>query len=311
MDDALSNILDQCLVRLADGATVEQCLADYPGRQAELEPTLQMAMRLRALPRPAMPASTRASLETQMLALAEARRAATPSTPAPQAAPRERGLDAILAGVLRRLGYGGPLGQPWLRLTAVAIALVLVLGLGTGALAAARAIVNAIQPQPTAVPTSIPTPTPPALALIALDGPIEQIAQEGWIVGGTTVILTSTTSIEGTPAIGATVHVQAVAQPGGALLARRMVVEPLPTITNTPLPTSTLPPTSIPTELPSPTTTPVPVVAPAPPPPDAGDQPGDQKPQCQGQQRGRDEKKCDPKPHDDSKPPKPRKPPKK
>ena len=298
MDDGLSDILDQCLARLADGATVDECLAAYPARQAELEPPLRMAVRLCELPRPALPATARARLETQVLALAAARRAAIPATPAPQAPPSVRGLDAILAGVLRALGYRRPLSQPWLRLAGAAIAIVLALVLGAGALAAARAIVNVIRPQPTAAPTSVPTSTAPALALIALDGSIEQIAQEGWVVGGTTVVLTSTTSIEGTPALGATVHVQGVAQNGGALLARSIVVEPLPTMTSTPPPIT-------PTETPALTATPIPAIAPVPAPQDESDQPDDQKQPCQGQQRGRDEKKCDPKPHDNSKPPKP------
>jgi hypothetical protein len=299
MDDRLSDILDQCLARLAEGATVDECLAAYPALPAELEPPLRMAVRLRALPRPALPATARARLETQVLALAAARRAAIPATPASKA-PRARGLDAILAGVLRAIGYGGPLSQPWLRLAGAAIAIVLALVLGAGALAAARAIVHVIRPQPTVSPTFVPTSTAPALALIALDGPIEQIAQEGWVVGGTTVVLTSTTSIEGTPALGAMVHVHGVAQNGGALLARSIVVEPLPTIISTP------PPISMPTEIPTLTATPVPVVAPVPAAPGPSDQPDDQKQPCQGQQRGRDEKKCDPEPHNNSTPPKPK-----
>jgi len=125
------------------------------------------------------------------------------------------------------------------------------------------------------------------------------------VVAGTTVVLTSTTLIEGTPALGATVHVHGVAQNGGALLARNIVVEPLPTITSTPQPIR------MPTETPALTATLVPVVAPVPAAPDARDPPEDQKQPCQGQQRGRDEKKCDPKPHGNSKPPKPPKPPKK
>ena len=225
-------------------------------------------------------------------------RTASPATPTLQSPPR--GVDAILAGVLRALGYRGSLGQPWLRLAGAAIAIVLALALGAGALAAARAIVNAIHPQPVVAPTSVPASTAPALGLIALDGPIEQIAQEGWVVGGTTVVLTSTTAIEGTPALGAIAHVRGVAQNGGALLAQSIVVEPLPTAASTSLPTS------IPTATPVPTATPALVVAPAPAPPDTNEQPDDQKQPCQGQQRGRDQKKCEPKPHDNSKPPKPK-----
>jgi hypothetical protein len=298
MDDGFSEILEQCLVRLADGATVEECLAAYPAERVELEPALRTAGRLRELPRPALPDAARARLETQVLALAAARRTA-PAPAVPQATPRPRRAEAILAGVLRALGYGGPLSRPWLRLATAAIALVLVLVLGAGALAAARAIIEVIQPQPTVVPTSMPSATMPALTLIALDGPIERITQEGWVVGGTTVVLTSTTLIEGTPALGAPAHVRGIAQNGGALLARNIVVDPWPVITGTPAPIST------PTETPAPPATPISTVAPVPAPSDASDPPGDQQQPCQGQQRGRDEKKCDPKPHDDKKPPKP------
>jgi hypothetical protein len=296
MDDGFAEILDQCLLRLADGATVDECLAAYPVQQAELELPLRMAVRLRELPQPALPATARTNLETQVLALAAARRAARPATPAPQAPPA-RSLDALLAGVLRALGYGGPLSQPWLRLAGVAIALLLALILGAGAFAAARAILPMIQPQPIATPTSVSVPTAPAPGLVTLDGPIEQIAQEGWVVGGTTVVLTSTTVIEGAPAPGAIAHVRGIAQSGGVLLAQSIVIEPLPTPPGTPAAT------------PDPAATPIPGAAPhtSEPPDETGDQPDDQKQACQGQQRGRDDKKCDPKPHDNGKPPKPKK----
>jgi hypothetical protein len=120
-------------------------------------------------------------------------------------------------------------------------------------------------------------------------------------------VLTSTTSIEGTPALGATAHVRGVAQNGGALLARSIVVESLPMITSMPSPSSLPTEAPAPTATPASTATPVPAIAPIPAPPDAGNQPPEQKQPCQGQQRGRDDKKCDSKPHDHGKPPKPRK----
>ena len=308
MEDALPDILDQCLARLADGATVDECLAAYPAHQAELEPPLRMAARVRELPRPALPPAARASLETQMLALAGARRAAGPASPAPQALLGLLGLDAILAGLLRALGYGGPLRQPWLRLAAAAIATVLVLTLGAGTLVAARALVGLARPQPTAAPTVAPSVAPSATAppLTTIDGPIEQIAQEGWVVGGMTVVLTSTTTVEGTPVLGASAHVRGTAQEGGALLANSIVVAALPTPTSTPTSAPAPTPTSTPIFAPTPTATLEPAAAPAPAPRSTGAQPDDQKRECQGQQRGRDDKKCDPKPHEDKKPPKPK-----
>ena len=317
MEDIVPDILDQCLARLADGATVEECLSAYPERQAELELPLRMAERLRALLRPGLPPPARANLEAQMLALAGARRAASQAASAPQPR-RTLGLDAILVGVLRALGYGGPLRQPWLRLAAVAIAIMLVLMLGAGTLAAARAIVSIVRSQPTAAPTLLPSETAPPPVLITIDGPIEQIAQEGWVVGGTTVVLTSTTTIEGTPALGASAQVRGEAHQGGALLAHSIVVAALPTPTSPPAPTQT----STPTAAPAPTATlvPTPTSVPSSSSP-TEDQQGDgnakgddnQKKPCQGQQLGRDEKKCDPKPKEDKQPPKPpedKKPPK-
>ena len=315
MEEVLPDILDQCLARLADGATVDECLVAYPAQQAELELPLRMASRLRELPQPALPTATRAGLETQLLALAAARRAANPAAPASQAPALVGGMDAILAGVLRALGYGAAPRSPWLRVAAAALTLVLALAVGAGTLLAARAIVEIVRPKPTPIPTAVPTSTAPPLAQITIDGPIEQIAQEGWVVGGTTVVLTSTTVIEGTPALGATAHVRASILNGGGWLAQSIVVEAPPTPTSTPTPTQTV----TPTEAPAPTTAPVPDPAPAAAPsqPSPGrNQGGDngnadendrQKQPCQGQQRGRDEKKCDTKPHDDKKPPKPHK----
>jgi hypothetical protein len=302
MDDLLPDILDQCLARLADGATVDECLAAYPAQQAELELPLRTAARVRELPRPALPAATQAGLETQLLALAAARRAAKPVVSAPQAPQPARTLDAILVGILRALGYAGSPRQPWLRLAGAAIAVVLALVLGAGALAAARGIASLLRPlpAPTATPSPVAPPTP-----IVIDGPIDQIAQEGWVVGGVSVVVSSTTSIEGLPAVGAIAHVRGVAQANAGLLAQSIVVEQLPTATAMPTATAAITPTATPSPTLSPA--PAPTAVPAQPAPaDGGSPVDDPKKQCQGQQRGRDEKKCDPKPHEEKKPPKPK-----
>jgi hypothetical protein len=313
MDERLPDMLDQCLERLAGGATVDECLVIYPPQQAELELPLRMAAQLRDLPRPAMPASTRTRLEAQMLELA-ARRAASSTTaaPSPPAARRWFSPEAILTSLLATFGYRGSLAKPWLRLAAAAGAIVLAIALGAGALAAARTIVDAIRPQPTTMPTATQLPTPSPRAALTLNGRIEQMAQERWLVGGTTVVLSSTTRIAGAPAIGALAHIQGSGLGNGAVLANSIAVEtpaPTPTSTPTTIPTQRIAPTqpAQPSATPIPAPGPAATAVPPQPPHSTGGQPDDQNHTCNGQQRGRDEKKCDPKPHEDKKPGKPRK----
>ena len=315
MDDQLPDILDQCLARLEQGATVEECLAAFPGQRAELEPSLHIAAQIRALPRPAMPAATRAALDAQMLAAA-ARRRADQATNGSHRPASHGGLDpaAALAGLLEALGFRGAAGRPWLRPVAFAATLLLALALSAGALAATRAIVSAVRPAPTATAT----PQPTAVPLIAtLDGTIEQIAQERWVVGGRVVLVGPDTAIEGTPAAGAPAHILGTIKGDGTLLAQRIGVGAAPTATSTSVPTAFPTPTRDaapaiapdPGAPPSPAAEPTRAAAPAtptlkpegPPPPARTPQHGTATPasddhQCQGQQIGRDDKKCDPKP---------------
>jgi hypothetical protein len=297
MDDGVADILETCLDRLAAGASVEECLAAYPAQRGALEAPLHAAARLMRLPRAVMPSHTRAALEAQMLARAAARRTAPPA--------RQPWWwfdpSAILAGALRALGYGGPLSAPWLRMATMAVALVLALLLGASAYAAARAVVSVFAPAPTAIPTAIPTATP-APRTFSIEGIVERIDQEAWIVGGAVIAIDVQTTIDGTPALGAVAHVSGVVREDGARLARSMRLDPTPT---PPLPAPTVAPTPFvfPTITPSPA--PSPVVAPPSGPGDNsnGGNGGDkgQDKQCQGQQKGRDEKKCDPKPKDNGK----------
>jgi len=267
MDDILSDMYAQCLARLDAGATVEDCLAAYPQQRAALEGPLRLAARLRALPGPApLPPAARAALATQVLGQVAAQRAATTGsvrTPQPQRTPRAFDPIATLAGVLRALGYRGPLSPTWLRLASIAIGLILALVLSAGALAAARAIIRALAPpQPTAVPASSAPTLAPAESF-ALDGPIAQIAMDGWVVNGMPVALDAQTAINGVPAVGAVAHVRGTLQDNGSLLARSITVDAA-------VPTS--PPAGAPTAAPtapSPTSAPiaeVPTPVPEPPP---------------------------------------------
>ncbi len=278
MDDVLSDIYAQCLARLDAGATVEDCLAAYPQQRAALEGPLRLAARLRALPGPApLPPAARAALATQVLGQVAAQRAASTGsvrTPQPQRTSRAFDPIATLAGVLRALGYRGPLSPTWLRVASVAIGLILALVLSAGALAAARAIIRAIAPpQPTAVPSST-APTFVPAQTFNLDGPIAQIAADGWVVNGMTVALDAQTAISGTPTVGAMAHVRGMLQDNGTLLARSITVDAAvaPTGPSADAPTATPaqpPPTSAPiTEVPTPVAEPTlaPTAVPEPPP---------------------------------------------
>jgi hypothetical protein len=199
--------------------------------------------------------------------------------------------------MLRALGYRGTPNQPWLRLAALAVAIVLVLMVSTGAVLATQAVINSIRTQPTTVPTAAPT----AMSL-TFDGPIQQLAQERWVVGGRTILLDPQTAIRGIPSLGMLARIHGTLGAGGALLADSITIE-APTV----LPTATFVPPAPATATPAPPIAPTTTPAPAAPAPQVtaqppAPQPGDDNHVCQGQQRGRDDKKCDPKPHD-NKPP--------
>lgn len=299
MDNGLDDILEQCLTRIGAGASVEDCLADYPQQRSALEAPLMSAAAIARLPRPPMPASTRALLEARMLAQAAQRRAAQPSAPPkPSASWRTLGPDAMLAGFLRAWGYRGPLAQPWLRLASAAIVLVLALALGAGALAAARALVNALAP---ARPT--PAPTAPAERPFTLDGQVQQIAQEAWVVAGTPFALDARTVITGAPTIGASASVRGVVLADGRMLAYDIIVVNAPlaptSAPSTPSPAPTVAPT--PTIAPPPTIAPTAVPPPAPPSDSSGSnegESGENERKCKEKEHGKDDKKCDKERHE-------------
>lgn len=261
MDEQLADILNTCLTRLEGGASVEDCLIAYPQHQQALEASLRAAVHLRALPRPSLPSATRALLETQMLALASARRTASGPSPALNgravATPNWRTFDpsAVLAGLLRTLGYRGPLARPLLRLASLALALVLALALSAGVYAAARVIIETIIPQSTVAPAETFT----------LDGPIEQLGAQEWVVLGLPVGVDAQTTIVGQAVLGASAHVSGVFLADGRLRAQRIVVDPLPA---PPTPTAAPAPVEVPASAPPPPpSAPPPTAVPASAPP--------------------------------------------
>jgi hypothetical protein len=306
MDDQAAEILDICLVQLAGGTSIDECLAAYPLQRAELEAPLRAAVRLMQLPHPTMPAATRATLESQMLARSAARRQAAYTPPWWRMAP-----SVLLAGVLRRLGLSDQLSTPALRIATLAVALVLALMLSVGTYAAVRTIRNIFIAPPQ--PTAQPTPTATAVPLtFSLEGQIEQIAQEGWVVAGTTIVIDDQTVITGTAAVSATVRVDGVIRPDSVWLARRVevgaqadpIASPVPPTAPAVPNTATIVPTPIvfPTITPTAALPPAPVVAPGGTDNSRSTDQNDPNKQCQGQQIGRDEKKCDPKPKPAPKP---------
>jgi hypothetical protein len=107
--------LDQCLARMAQGETLEACLARYPEQADVLRPLLMTARALADVPPPAPRPEAVARGEARMLAALDAQTSRTASDPAPGwLARRVAGVQAWFAGLgaatrratLLRLGAG-------------------------------------------------------------------------------------------------------------------------------------------------------------------------------------------------------------
>jgi Domain of unknown function (DUF5666) len=86
---------------------------------------------------------------------------------------------------------------------------------------------TAQSPAPDVPPVSATTPVLPAttqLATVTLDGVIEQMAQESWRVGGTTILLDTQTAISGSPALGGSIRIRGILTGNGALRAQAITV---------------------------------------------------------------------------------------
>ena len=82
MSEAIAEILAKCLERMEAGASLESCLADFPGHATELEPLLRMTQQMKHLtnvgPRPTSARSARLHLEHKMVSLTSGSRPFSP-----------------------------------------------------------------------------------------------------------------------------------------------------------------------------------------------------------------------------------------
>ena len=96
-----------------------------------------------------------------------------------------------------------------------ALALVLVVALG---IFIVSRLVN--QPQPPFIPV------PTVSAQFSVDGTIEQMASNMWVVDGTTIYLDAETEISGKPSVGGSAHVEGDIASDNGQIARSIVVRP-------------------------------------------------------------------------------------
>lgn len=285
MNRTFENVLDDCLSQLRAGASVEDCLAQYPEHAADLRPLLAMTAAVHNVPVPRPDPAAFYANRQRMLDAVQAKTAHYQS-------PRSFLFPWTSRG---RFSLGGLLNRPLLR-TALAIAvLILALSLGTGRLVTTAAdslpgdtlypvkriaenvqyaltfdsadrqrlqaeFAKERQSEVWAVLDARRTST------VEFQGLLEQKNASYWIVGGLRVELSDQTVIDGHPVAGAMVVVQALSPGDGSLRALRLQVEadpgpPPPTSSGTVSPTATsmpLSPTASVTATPQPSRTPWP-----------------------------------------------------
>ncbi len=282
----LTDILDECLQQLNQGASIEDCLTPYPSAAAQLAPLLRLAQQVRAL---------RQDEELSHAALQGARQKVL------REAVRLKEAQGSSPAV-RRIPWRVSL-QPLLRRSMAAVAaasLLLVMVLGTGAVAASA---NSL-PGDTLYP--VKRVSEEVRLLLAFDqqtkaqlqrdmderrieeakavansqrvtelsfrGRVEQIEDGQWTVSGVAIEISDDTVIEGAIGLGDPVQVTVRSLSDGTLQALSVrsdpqAVTPQPTVTPTePEPTPTLTASITLTPVPPPTSAPAQPAQPTQPP---------------------------------------------
>ena len=284
MDAQFEATLIDCLDALAQGQSVEQVLARYPGDAAQLRPILETAQTLPTLRMQPSEADKMKSRQN-FLAQGEALRR-TSSRRAAGFLPRFAVGFAAVAVVAIVLGTGAVAasgaalpGDPLYSLKRT----VENVRLSTAVSAAARQELQQEFGQRRRDETNELLNTGRA-SEVEFTGPIVDLQPNAWIVDGLVVQVDANTQIVGTPQIDRLADVHGVTGPNG-LRASSITIEssvgiettPTPAISPTPRPSATPQPTTAPTEITAPATstpeapalptaTPRPVVTRTPPP---------------------------------------------
>ncbi len=275
-NDILINLMAECSDQIMSGATLASCLAQYPEHAVALEPLLQTVIEVRqfrAVPvrSAAVAAQSRAEFIAAVRDLAPVQRSSAP-VPWPQRL--ATWWQRLLAGFTGPAkGWNQPRTMP-MGLAFALLAVILTGVLATGAISAsARALpgdflypIKMASENAWVLLTRDPAARADVLAEIAdrrveealtivrigrpaadliLEGVIEEIREQVWVVSGQTVTLTAETRVEGQPVVGARVQGRMDAPGDGRLLLTYAKITPpvVPTVppaaTTHPAPTQT------------------------------------------------------------------------
>jgi hypothetical protein len=226
----IEDVIDEALQRLLDGESAEAILARYPEYADELGSLLFAAGTLKQLPQPQLPQASLAAMVARAQAQAASDRKTAPIIVPPVGLDRGATADQIervttpqkVAGKVsppnRKASWAERIGA-WMRppglLSRAPAALALALILLLGVYAASRLV---DQPQPPVL--TVPTVS----SQFTLDGTIEQMASDSWLVGGSRIYLDAKTVISGTPSVGAQAHIEGEIGTGDRRLAQSIAI---------------------------------------------------------------------------------------
>ena len=282
MNNEFDAALNECLDLLRTGVDIPTCLAHYPQYADRLRPLIKLAADVHAVVTPA-PASAARLAGRQRMLEALAQRQARPSASAPAIAPTfvHRSAPASVRPVrpkMRRTQYS-------LRLAFAVLLIAIVAASGTVAAAESSLPGDMLYPvklaaQQTQIALTFDTAARSQLeeqskaqqwqdvqaaqragrqATIELEGQLEQIEGNTWVVSGAKLTVEPGATLIGKPHIGAWVAIRGHLPGDGSLVATAMTVRNgsklPPTVTAHPTAPSETP---VPTRTPEPTETPKP-----------------------------------------------------
>lgn len=295
----LDAILDECVGRIRQGATLEDCLADYPTKRGELATLLTLSAHLLALPELSASSEATVAGKDKMLA------AATAVFASPAAPPTHLPFIAWKQRLTRSLNKERITMQLIWRATALAL-LVFIIGSGFAIGASAQSLPGeALYPVKRAwegtqltltfdpqarqdLETQFQTQRYQEIqrliaagqpALVEFEGVLETISPGEWLVNGIKLQINANTAVTGSPAVGRLLQIKARVLSTGKLLAMAIHVNddvvtvswpaypPTQTPTNQPQITPTVHPTKTPRVTPpgEPSSTPPNEPSPTPP----------------------------------------------